>query len=204
LRGAAVAGTIAGFIAAGIGSRVVMRVIFLFNRESDGVTTDASATVGDVSAGGTLGLLVLGSLAGVLGGVFYLGLRRWLPVPTVWRGLAFAVITLLTIGQILFDPANVDFQMFEPVLLVVALFTLLFFINGFILAPIADRIHPEPAYSAGVVMPRIVGGIIIIVSLLGFVVMADTVRTMVADSGSCFSARGGGQGCAVAERDLSP
>ena len=47
--------------------------------------------------------------------------RGWLPVPTAWKGLTYGVVTLLTVGQLQFDRANPDFQIFEPVLMVLAL-----------------------------------------------------------------------------------
>ena len=151
-----------------------------------------------------MGLLALGTVAGVLGGLLYLGLRRWLFVPPAWRGLAFGLVTLSTIGQPVFDPANVDFQMFEPVALVIALFAALFFVNGLILAPLLDRIHPEPPYARGARVPTAAAGIIALVSLFGLILMIDTVRSMVDDEGICYSARGGGNGCAVLERDITP
>lgn len=203
-RGAIVAGATAGLISAGIGSRVVMRIIAVMNDDRDGVTTDSSATVGEISFGGTMSLLMLGLIAGVLGGLLYLGLRRWLWVPAAWRGVAFAAITLVTVGQPLFDPANVDFQIFEPVAVVIALFGALFFVNGLILVALADRIHPEPAYPIGTRVPRVVAGIIALVCVLGVILTVDTFRTMVDDAGTCYSAAGGGEGCAVFERDIVP
>ncbi len=204
IRGAVFAGAVAGFISAGIGSRVVMRIIALLNDDRDGVMTDASATVGEMSVGGTMGLLALGTIAGVLGGLMYLGLRRWLWVPPAWRGLAFAGVTLVTVGQPLFDPANVDFQIFEPVVIVIALFAALFLINGLILVRLADRIHPEPAYARGTHVPRAAAGAIALVCALGLVLMVDTFRTMVDDAGTCYSAVGGGEGCAALTRDVVP
>ncbi len=203
-RGAIVAGALAGLISAGIGSRVVMRIIAILNDDRDGVMTDASATVGEISFGGTMGLLVLGSVAGVLGGLLYLGLRRWLWVPPAWRGLAFGLVTLVTVGQPLFDPANVDFQIFEPVVVVIALFAALFLINGLILAPLADRIHPEPVYAPGMRVPRAAAAVVALVCLFGLILTVDTFRTMVDDAGTCYSAAGGGEGCAVLERDVVP
>lgn len=204
VRGAVFAGAIAGFVAAGIGSRVVMRIIALTNDDRDGVLTDSSAIVGDISLGGTMSLLLLGTIAGVIGGLLYLGLRRWLWVPPVWRGVAFALVTLVTIGQPVFDPANVDFQIFEPVVLVIGMFTALFLINGLILAPLLDRIHPEPSYPASTRVPRAVAGVVALACVFGAVVTIDTFRTMVDDAGTCVSARGGGEGCAVFERDVGP
>lgn len=202
LRGTVVAGAIAGFIAAGIGSRVVMRIIMLVDGDHRGVVTDGSAIVGDFTLSGTAGLLVVGTVAGVIGGMIYLGLRRWLFKQPVLRGVSFGVITLLTIGQILFDTHNVDFQIFEPVLVVVALFALLFPINGIILVAIADRIHPEPKYPTGTRVPKAVAGILALACVLGALVMAGTVSTMVDDAGTCYAAVGGGEGCAVFDRDI--
>lgn len=202
LRGMVVAGAISGFIAAGIGSRIVMRVIALLNDDRTGAMTDASVTVGTISVRGTLVLLVLGSIAGVLGGILYLGLRRWLWVPVWGRGPAYALVTLLTVGHLLFDPANVDFQMFEPPLAVIVLFAALFLVNGVILVALADRIHPEPAYPPSARVRAVAAGAIVLVSVVGFVGMVDTFRTIVADAGTCYSAAGGGNGCAVLERDV--
>ena len=203
-RGAVVAGSLAGFVSAGLGSRIVMRIIAALNDDRDGVRTDASATVGEISFGGTMSLLMLGVIAGVLGGVLYVGLRRWLWVPPAWRGLTFGSVTLFTVGHLLFDTANVDFQMFEPVAIVIVLFAALFFINGLLVAAVADRIHPEPAYAGGNRVPRAAAGIIALVSLAGMIGMADTYRTMIDDAGTCYAAIGGGNGCAVLERDVAP
>lgn len=204
IRGAIVAGALAGFFAAGIGSRVVMRIIALFNDDRDGVMTDSGATVGDITLGGTLGLLLLGTAFGMLGGLLYLGLRRWLLVPSAWRGVAFGLVTLVTVGQPIFDPANVDFQIVEPVLVVLALFAALFLINGVVLARLADRIHPEPVYKRSARVPRLAAGAIALVSMVGLVVTVGTVQTMVEDAGICYSAAGGGEGCAVLTADVVP
>jgi hypothetical protein len=203
LRGAVVAGALCGLISAGIGSRVVMRIITLLNEDRDGVMTDASATVGDVSLSGTLGLLLLGTVFGVLGGLLYLGVRRWLWVPKAWRGLAFGVLTMVTVGQPLFDPANVDFQIFEPVLVVLGLFAMLFLVNGLLLAPLMGRIHPEPTYAESSRVPKIAGVVLALAALAGLAVTAGTLQTMVDDAGTCFSAAGGGEGCAVLTSDVA-
>lgn len=204
IRGAVVAGAIAGVISAGVGSRVVMRIIALADPETDGAFTDAEATVGDITIDGTLGLLMLGTIAGVMGGLVYLGLRRWLPVPAPWKGLAYGIVTLLTVGQLLFDTHNADFQIFEPILLVIGLFAVLFLVNGLILGPLMERIHPEPAYPPSTRVPRAAAALIAIVCVIGVAGYAETIPTMIDDEGSCLSARGGGNGCAVRPVDVAP
>jgi hypothetical protein len=139
-----------------------------------------------------------------MGGALYLGLRRWLPVPAAWKGSAYGVVTLLTVGHLLFDTHNADFQIFEPVVMVIALFSVLFFINGFILAPLMQRFHPEPAYRPSVRVSRVATGVIAVVCLLGIIGYADTIPQMVNDEGTCLSAAGGGNGCAVRSADAAP
>ncbi len=204
LRGAVVSGAIAGVISAGVGSRVVMRIIALADPSTDGLVTDADATVGDITFGGTINLLLLGTIAGVMGGVVYLGIRRWLPVPAAWKGLAYGFVTLLTVGQLLFDTHNVDFQLFEPVVMVIVLFAALFLVNGLIVGALMERIHREATYPSSLRVPRAVAGVIAVVCVLGIVAYADTLPQMVDDEGSCISAAGGGRGCAVRPSDLAP
>jgi len=203
MRVAVVAGAIAGLISAGVGSRVVMRIIALADPETDGANTDAEATVGEITLEGTLELLALGTIAGVMGGALYLGVRRWLPVPVGWKWLAYAVLTLATVGQLLFDQNNADFQIFEPVLLVIALFSVLFFLNGLIVSPLVDRFHPEPAYPSSLRVSRAVTGIIALVCVLGFAAHAASTAEMIDEQGTCLSAKGGGAGCAVRASDAS-
>src|SRR5687768_9544666 len=80
-------GALSGLVAAGVGSRLVMRLIALADPATAGTFTDAKATVGDFTLGGTVGLLALGTIAGIMAGPLYLGLRRWLPVPPAWKGI---------------------------------------------------------------------------------------------------------------------
>jgi len=125
-------------------------------------------------------------------------------VPPAWKGLAYGIVSLLTVGQLLFDTNNTDFQIFEPVLLVLALFSVLFLLNGVIVSGLLDRFHPEPAYRASLRVSRAVTGVIAVVSVLGIVSLGDTTGKMIDDQGSCLSAKSGGAGCAVETRDVAP
>lgn len=181
-----------------------MRIIALADPGTDGVMTGAEATVGDITYGGTISLLILGTIAGVMGGAVYLGIRRWLPVSAAWKGLAYGFVTLLTVGHLLFDTNNADFQIFEPVVMVIALFAALFLVNGLMVGALAGRVHPEPTYPSSLRVSRAVAGVIAVVCVLGIVAYADTIPQMVDDEGSCISAAGGGRGCAVRPSDLAP
>ncbi len=199
MRGAMAAGGLAGLISAGIGGRVVMHIIAVANPDRDGAITDSGATAGQIT-GDTAAVLVLGTVLGVLGGTVYLGVRRWLPVPVALRGLVYGIVSLLTVGNLLLDSHNVDFQIFEPVLVVVALFALLFLMNGLIVAALADRFHREPAYRPSLRVSRAVAGAIAAVCLLGLLLLSLSVTQMINDEGTCLSAAEGG-GCAVRAPD---
>lgn len=105
LRWAIGLGAFSGLVAAGIGSRIVMRLIALADPSSDGTFTDAEAIVGEITVDGTLNLLVAGTIAGILGGLLYLALRRW-PVPPAWNGVAFGVLALVTVATCCSTPAT--------------------------------------------------------------------------------------------------
>jgi hypothetical protein len=199
IRGAMAAGAVAGLISAGIGGRLVMHIIALANPDRDGAITDSSATVGQIT-GDTAAVLILGTILGVLGGAVYLGVRRWLPVPAAWHGVAYGIVSLLTVGNVLFDANNVDFQIFEPVVLVVALFAVLFLVNGLIVAALADRFRREPEYRPSLRVSRAVAGVIATVCLFGALLMSLSVVQMIDDEGTCVSAAEGG-GCAVRATD---
>ena len=78
---ALVSGAGGGLLAAGAGGRIVMRVLTITSpNTAEGQLTEAEATIGDITFAGTLGLLGFTSLfLGVLTGVLYLLLCRWLP-----------------------------------------------------------------------------------------------------------------------------
>src|SRR5688572_31541905 len=61
------AGALAGVLAAGAGGRLVMRLLALTSPEAEGSLTEASEIVGEISAGGTTGLILFGGMpAGAL------------------------------------------------------------------------------------------------------------------------------------------
>lgn len=174
-----------------------MRLIAVADSSTDGTFTDAEATVGELTAGGTFTLLGLGTIAGAMAGPIYLGLRRWLPGAWAWKGVAFGVLTLLTVGNLLLDPANADFQIFEPVLLVVGLFSALFFVNGLLLAGLMDRFHPEPAHPRRPGVSRAVLAVLAIVCVAGAIAFVGSTAEMIDDQGTCVRAAGQGNGCLV-------
>jgi hypothetical protein len=166
LAGSLAAGLLVGLVVAGLGSRVVMRVLAVVDPEADGIITENGNRVGEITLGGTLGLLFfVGIFSGVAAGVIVFAVRRWLPVRPVWRGLVLSLVLLAALGGTVFVPDNFDFRFLDPAGLAVALFGLLFFAAGYALAPLAERLAPDVPrffYRRGV---TIVGATAIVVAV---------------------------------------
>ncbi|MBI4259979.1 MAG: hypothetical protein HY658_05380 [Actinobacteria bacterium] len=135
-------GAIAGFLAGGVGSRLAMRVLALTSPDRSGFLTEAGATVGEVTVGGTVFLLFAGTGVGLLGGIAYLVLRPLL-LESGWRqGVLLGLVLTALGGRFLVDPGNVDFVILRPAWLAVAMFLALPFLFGWLLVPLAERMEP--------------------------------------------------------------
>lgn len=135
------AGIVVGIIVGGLGSRLVMRLSAIAAGSGvQGVTTSNGNRVGEITLGGTIGLIVFGGIfAGLFGGLLYASLRPWLAPFARWRGLVFGCGALGLAGSLILDEANSDFFILRPPLLNIAMFAALFPIFGITLAPVFDR-----------------------------------------------------------------
>jgi hypothetical protein len=147
LRAGVIGGAMSGAVFGGVGGRIVMRIVALIDQSAYGVRTDSGATVGEITAGGTITLTIVTMLAGIIGGLLYIAIRRWLPWTGVVRGLAFGV--LMVFGPGLIAIGETDLQIFEPALPIFAMFAALEVFYGILVALIADRLHPASPIRGG-------------------------------------------------------
>lgn len=139
---ATLSGLIAGVLAGGIGSRIAMRIVAITAGDADqGAITDFEATVGEITAGGTVFLIFLGGMAGALGGLLYLAVRRWLADAGRWSGLVFGLLLLAAFGSAIIEADNPDFDRFGSPGLNIAMFASLLIIFGLLVAPLFERIE---------------------------------------------------------------
>ena len=143
LAAAVVSGVMAGAIAGGAGSRLAMRITALTAGDADqGAITEAEATVGEITAGGTIFLIFFGGLAfGSLGGLLYAGMRRWVADAGPWRGLVFGGLLLAMFGWAIVEGDNPDFAQFGSPTLNIAMFASLYIVFGLLIAPLFDRVE---------------------------------------------------------------
>jgi hypothetical protein len=173
-------GLIAGVIVGGVGSRVVMRIMALTSESAArGMTTDFGATVGKVTTGGTLFLLIAGAVLGMAGGIAYLAIRDLLPGRGWIRGLVFGVLVLAVSGRFLVDPGNPDFLILSPAGLAVTLFAALPILYGLLFVPLQQLLEPRingirrPAL---VILPVLAGLIpLVLAGGLGLLVIAGAL-----------------------------
>lgn len=148
----ALAGAMAGVVAGGIGGRIAMRVSAMATEDRfQGTLTEAGNRVGDITVGGTLGLVLFGgALIGILGGLIYLGVRRWLMDLGPWKGLGFGLLLLAMLGWVVISGDNFDFHRFGPPPLNIGMFALIFVAFGLIVVALHDwleRVLPRPSRS---------------------------------------------------------
>lgn len=142
LSSAAVIGFTTGLIVGGLGGRLAMLALRLTSDASlRGLETDDGFTIGVIS-GDTLFLLGLTAFLGVLGAVFYVAIRPWLP-PGV-RPWAFAVVAGAIGGAIVIKPDGIDFTVLEPLWLAVAMFVALPAAYGYVVAILVERSFRRP------------------------------------------------------------
>jgi hypothetical protein len=137
------AGLIAGFLVAGLGGRLVMRVLAATSGDrAQGRLTEADEIVGEITFGGSLGFVVFVGLFVPAGASFiYLVARRFLPDPVWIGGLIFGLLLLATFG--VSDPLssdNVDFQILTPLPLAVVLVVVTALLFGVTFAALAARL----------------------------------------------------------------
>ena len=129
----------AGLLVGGIVNRLIMRILALLNDEKAGIMTGNGNVIGEITAGGTFGLILfVGIASGAVGGLVYVLIRRWLPGGPLLKGVAFGLVLLCFSGTIVFDRDNIDFALFGP-RLSVGLFALLFPLYGVAVSFIVER-----------------------------------------------------------------
>jgi hypothetical protein len=127
----AMAGVLAGIVW-GVGARLVMRLVAL----ADGRPTE-------FSAGGTLLIVIVGMIFGLLLGLLFATVRRWLPGSRLAGGAAFGsiiagllMLPLAALGaaDLGGDPAD------APVLIGTGLFGALFVVHGVVMAALCGPV----------------------------------------------------------------
>ena len=142
------AGLVVGLVVAGLGGRIVMRLAALAVPASAGAFTENGNRIGDITLGGSLGLILfVGLLAGIYFGVVWVVISPWLPGRGLVKGLVAMPIAVALGAFGLIDRQNVDFLVLRRDPLVVAILIVLVASIGPAMAVVdgwLDRRLPRP------------------------------------------------------------
>ena len=183
-------GLITGVVVGGLGSRLFMRLAsFIADETAQGRTTEAGFTVGEVTFGGTLELIIfVGIFTGLVGAVFYVVLFPWLAWAGAWRGVAFGV-TMFAAGSATSDVMNtdnIDFFILKNEPILIGMIFLLFIGFGVVfdwMYRVITRNAPEPG--------RDVNAVYYVFSALGLVFVGGAFAMLFTSEGcNCEPPRG--------------
>jgi hypothetical protein len=136
---ASLAGAIVGFLVGGVGGRLAMSLLAGLNAEDAGTVSDDGFTMGQVTLGGTLNLLLVGTVLGILGGGIYLSVRDLRVGPAWFRSASVAVGVTVVIGAFLVHSDGVDFTLLDPTYVAIGLILAIPFVYALALPPLTDR-----------------------------------------------------------------
>jgi len=125
------AGLITGIVLGGGGGRLAMRVSALIDPDARGRITEAGATVGEFTLGGTIGLVLFGGIfTGLALALLWVIVRSLLPSRPLFRYATAAAIGVAMGGRFAVDGRNIDFLILDPKAAQVGLFVLLAAVTG--------------------------------------------------------------------------
>jgi len=182
-----IAGLVTGFVVGGIGGRLFMRVAGAAAPESaQGALTEAGFTVGEITAGETIGLIVfIGGLVGVVGGVLYAVFRPWLAWTGAYRGVAFGVVLFAVASATsdVMNPDNIDFAVLGNGPLLVSMIALLFLLFGVVIDRLYRSVGPRlPAASPGLNRPK---ALYAVAAVFGLLIAVGVVPGLLFSTGQC-------------------
>lgn len=141
---AILSGVVGGILVFGLGGRLAMRIAAATSgNDAQGLVTDAEEVVGEINLGGTIGLVIfVGMFGGLICGVLYVLLRRFLPGDARTAGAILGVVGLVIVAPSsdAINRGNPDFDILSPTWLAVLMFAVLGPLGGATVAAIVERL----------------------------------------------------------------
>ena len=178
-----VTGVVSGLTVVGPSARLAMRLLGATAGDTaQGRLTEAEEVVGEISLGGTIGLLLfVGIVFGLATSILWFAARGVLPKGRVGGVVLGAVVLVLAATRVdPLRPDNEDFDLVGPWWLAIAVFTVMALLQGAAVAAVAPAISrwlPPPGRS-----PRTLAyaALVLLVPLLPVAIVATLVVALVA------------------------
>src|SRR5680860_13929 len=137
---ATLAGFVTGFFILGGGARIAMRVAAMLSDERlQGVRTENQETVGEITLGGSIALMMTGAFGGIAACIVFMAIRAWLPQAGWKRALTTGFILFAASGSLVLENGNNrDYERFGIAGLNICLFTLLPLLFGLVIGSVVD------------------------------------------------------------------
>jgi hypothetical protein len=133
----ALSGAIAGFVMAGPGGRLAMRLSAVIDRSAHGIITEAGAVIGEFTLAGTTGFLVFVGVGGaIIVGLLWSLVSPWLPKNQHRRKVASFAVGIALGGRLAVDGGNIDFLILDPAVLQASIYVVLAGLTGVVAASI--------------------------------------------------------------------
>ena len=133
----ALSGAAAGFVMAGVGGRIAMKLSAQIDRSAHGVITEAGATVGEFTLAGTISfILFVGFGSAIIVGMLWSIVSPWLPQDRRRRKVSAFLVAAALGGRLAVDGRNFDFLILDPALLQAAIYVVLAGVTGVVAATI--------------------------------------------------------------------
>lgn len=118
-------GVIVGIVVGGLGGRLVMRIAAILHPGAVGALTENGNRIGDITLGGTLGLVLFGLITCAIAGAVWVVVSPWIPGHTWVRALLTAGAVIAIGAPTLIIGRNPDFVILDHDPVVVALLVVL-------------------------------------------------------------------------------
>lgn len=137
---------------------------------AQGRETEAGAIVGQITFEGTAFLVGAGAMVGVLLGVVYMALRRWMP----HRGEIYGAFLMLTASARLVDDQNIDFKILGNPTLSMLMLLVLGLLFGLVFVPLAEAIERRmPRQPVGLLLALIYTAPVVLLVVMSVVFMSN-------------------------------
>lgn len=178
-----ITGLIVGLVGVGIGGRIVMRLAALIVPESVGDFTENGFRIGDITPGGSLGLVVFGLFAGAGVATIWVIVSPWIPGVGIRRASLTMLVAIGLGAFALIDEGNRDFFILRNHPGVSVVLISLIAVIGLLFALVDDALDRRlpaatgPWYGAYLLLTTVGLGLAMIV-LVGFLTAPEMVTVV--------------------------
>ena len=174
------AGIIVGFLVAGIGGRLVMRLATILHEGTVGIFTEKGFVIGEIDLRESTAFLFFSGVGiGLLAGTIWVIVSPWLPGRGLGRASVTAIAAMALGTPALVQRTNSDFEVFGHDPIVVGLLVGLVGLVGFSIALVDGALDARLPHPLGWIKPSTT--VYLVVTLIGLILILPIAVTFLLD-----------------------